>query len=97
MIEIKSINFYKLIEQTKRTCYKCGEPLYFHQFMFGLHNSGQRKHFTVDMLIEIWRNPIFVIECCDCFFGLKFSEEIERIANFIRTRREFRDGELISW
>ena len=97
MIDISSINFYKLIKQIKRTCYKCSKPLYFHQFMFGFHNKSQREHFTLDMLLEIWENPIFVIECCSCFFSLNFHDEIERIANVIRERRKDIPGEFISW
>ena len=92
------INFYKL-EQTKRECYICSKPMYIHQFLFGFHNKAQRKRFTCEELCEIWTNPIYIIPCCECFYGDYYPlEEIKRLANIIKERKNATEKSgLISW
>ena len=89
-----------------RQCYTCGKIMHYRNFILGAHNKVQREHFTYEMVPEIWDNPIFVIKCCDCFYGKNHAiAEIERIGNLIKLGREIREAmirkkkriELISW
>ncbi len=56
-----------------RECYICGEKLYWKGFISPesiRERMENKKKFGLDFLIEIWKNPIFVLECCWCFNGL---------------------------
>ena len=54
-----------------RECYMCYRKIYWTTFMIGSHNKVQREHFTYEILKEIWGNPIFILQCCECFFSKK--------------------------
>lgn len=50
-----------------RFCYICGRKMDWGNFFAnGLRKDG----FNLEMLEEIWRNPIFILECCWCFNGI---------------------------
>jgi len=88
---------YKVLEYKIRECYKCGKKMLWASFMIGWHNKVQRENFTHDELCEIWGNDIYIIQCCDCFFGKRSPlEEIERLANVIKERKKIA-RELVSW
>jgi len=56
-----------------RTCHKCGKSMNWMDFIAPLYYVdilNQKKTFKeigIKMLQEIWKNDIFVIECCWCF------------------------------
>jgi len=49
-----------------RRCYSCTTPLGYYQYYLTYHLQDLVKVFNDDMLDEIWKNEIFVIECCTC-------------------------------
>jgi len=54
------------LNEIPRFCFKCGGVLNY----FDFHISASTKHkkiFKLEILEEIWENPIFVLLCCRCY------------------------------
>ncbi len=60
----------KLFE--KRKCCRCNMFLRFRAFVISTHREGILIKLGKEMLYEIWKNPIFVLECCVCFNRYSF-------------------------
>lgn len=68
-----------------RRCFTCGSIIHYRNFAIGSHNKVQREHFTFEMIKEIWENPIFVINCCKCYYGKEFGlRQVEILANIVK-------------
>lgn len=57
-----------------RLCYKCGFKLNYIDFITSIHAQGIREMFTLELLWEIWKNPIFILQCCSCHLKSKCDE-----------------------
>ena len=65
-----STNKLREIELKVRKCYKCGRSMHWHDFVNGNLRGSPENYFGFDMLLLIWGNPIFIIQCCWCYSGI---------------------------
>ncbi len=72
---------YREGEKTKRTCYTCGVELFFDNLVYTFYMRYTEKTFDREMLTEIWKNEIFILECCLCH---KIRTETTRILELIK-------------
>ena len=71
MVNLAKLYKFYCIE---RNCYKCGKVMHLtdfiapllHQQFFLLKKVKAFKKLGIELLAEIWGNPIFVINCCKC-------------------------------
>lgn len=85
---------YTELQRTTRQCYKCEQTLYFRDFVQTVSSHGEMEYFGFAFLEEIWRNPIFIIECCWCHAGIPSPavlqlRHIERIMDEIKNEQKY--------
>ena len=49
-----------------RHCFSCNKEIKIFSYYMMTHLSLYKRRFGSKLMIEIWDNPIFVINCCDC-------------------------------
>jgi len=78
------------LQKITRRCYKCGQNLYFGGCVQTVTLYGEMEYFGLDFLEEIWRNSLFVIECCWCFVGMA-SPAVLAVRSMERIRRRIKN------
>jgi len=60
-------------DEAVRECCECGDKMHWTLYMLPpSHKSRENnlKKFGFELLLEIWKNPIFVLKCCWCYAGV---------------------------
>ena len=70
---MSSINKLREVSLKVRRCYKCGRRMHWIDFVGGNFHALPGNYFDFDMLLLIWGNPIFIIQCCWCYHAPAFA------------------------
>ncbi len=50
-----------------RQCCKCGEKFVYRDLIYQFQRRKMIAKVGRGLIREIWRNPIFILECCFCY------------------------------